>query len=49
MPKDASKTPFGKFFERFLMANWIQVGTEIGSQIDVNFDRRILTKIYQNE
>ena len=31
-------------FGRFRMAKWDQVGTKIGSKIDVNFERRFFTK-----
>ena len=31
-------------FGRFRVAKWDQVGTKIGSKIDVNFERRFFTK-----
>ena len=45
MPEDASERRLDRFSGGFWMAKWSQVGTQLGSKIDVNFERRIFTKI----
>ena len=36
-------------FDRFWEGKWSQVGYEIVSEIDVNFERPIFTKTYKNQ
>ena len=47
MSRDASKTPLGSFFGRCWVATWSQCGTQLGSEIDVNFEKLIFQKILQ--
>ena len=43
------KTWFFIDFDRFLEPKWSQVGTKIGSKIDINFDKRFFKNILENQ